>query len=105
MRAGIEFFRNNLKPDSGIEWEMSIAHLIPQTPFATMIGDSSLEGAGTFSIALGFWWHICFPGEIIQRTLLFNSRGCTREFSCAKAKKVLVPCTQEKIKSNKVKIK
>jgi hypothetical protein len=31
------------------------------------------EGAGGFLIALGFWWHICFPDEIIQRTLLFKS--------------------------------
>jgi hypothetical protein len=29
MRAKIEFFRNNLKPDSGIKWETPIAHLIP----------------------------------------------------------------------------
>ncbi len=38
-----------------------------------MIGDSSLEGADGFLIALGFWWHIRFPDEIIQRTLLFKS--------------------------------
>ncbi len=73
MRAEIEFFRDNLKPDSGINWETPIAHLIPQTPFATTIGDSLLEGAGGFLIALGFWWHICFPNEVIQRTLLFKS--------------------------------
>jgi hypothetical protein len=33
---------------------MPIAHLIPQTPFAMTIGDSSLEGAGGFLITLGF---------------------------------------------------
>jgi hypothetical protein len=54
MRAEIKFFCNNLKPDSGIKWETPIAHLIPRTPFATTIGDSLLEGAGGFSIAL-FW--------------------------------------------------
>jgi hypothetical protein len=32
-----------------------------------------LEGAGGFSIALGFWWHIRFPDKITQRTLLFKS--------------------------------
>jgi hypothetical protein len=63
----IEFFRNKLKPDSGIEWETPIAHLIPQTPFAMTIGDSSLEGAGGFSITLGFWWHIHFPDKVVQR--------------------------------------
>ena len=62
-----------LKLDSDIEWEMSIAHLIPWTPFATTIGNSSLEGAGGFLIALGFWWHVPFPNEIIHFTLLFKS--------------------------------
>jgi hypothetical protein len=52
---------------------MPIAHLIPQTPFATTIGDSSLEGAGGFSITLGFWWHICFPDKVVQRTLRFKT--------------------------------
>jgi hypothetical protein len=55
MRCEINFFRNKLKPDSGIEWEMPIAHLTPQTHFATTIRDSSWEGAGGFSITLGFW--------------------------------------------------
>jgi hypothetical protein len=72
MRAEIEFFRDKLRPDSGVEWETPIAHLIPRTPFATTIGDSSLEGAGGFYIKLGFWWHIEFPAEIVQRTLLFQ---------------------------------
>jgi hypothetical protein len=54
MHYKIEFFCNKLKPDSGIEWEMPIAHLIPRTPFATTIGDSLLEGTGGFSITLGF---------------------------------------------------
>ena len=75
MRAEIEFFPDKLKPNSGIEWEMPIAHLIPWSPFATTIGNSLLEGAGGFSIVLGFWWHICFPAEIIQRTLLFKSNN------------------------------
>jgi hypothetical protein len=52
---------------------MSIAHLIPCMPFAATIGDSSLEGSGGFSIALGFWWHICFPDEVVQHTLGFVS--------------------------------
>ncbi len=54
MHYEIEFFCNKLKPDSGIEWEMPIAHLIPQMPFAMTIRDSLLEGAGGFSTALGF---------------------------------------------------
>ncbi len=69
----IEFFCGKLKPDSGIKWEMPIAHLIPRMPFAMTIGDSSLEGAGGFSITLGFWWHIHFPDEVVQRTLQFKT--------------------------------
>jgi hypothetical protein len=52
---------------------MPIAHLIPQTQFATRIGNSWLEWAGGFLIALGFWWRIHFPNKIIQRTPLFKS--------------------------------
>ncbi len=42
-------------------------------PFATTIGDSSLEGAGGFSVTLGFWWHIHFPDKVVQHTLLFKT--------------------------------
>jgi hypothetical protein len=34
-----------------------------------------LEGAGGFSITLGFWWHICFPDEVVQHTLQFRSNN------------------------------
>ncbi len=73
MHYKIKFFCNKLKPDSGIKWETPIAHLIPQTLFAATIRDSLLEGAGEFSITLGFWWHICFPDEMVQRTLRFKT--------------------------------
>jgi hypothetical protein len=43
--------------------------------FATTIKDSLLEGTGGFSIALGFWWHIRFPDEVVQRTLRFRSNN------------------------------
>jgi hypothetical protein len=75
MRSEIKFFRGKLRPNSGIEWETPITHLIPRTPFATVIGDSSLECAGGFSVALGFWWHIHFPKEVIQRTLRFRKNN------------------------------
>ncbi len=73
MRQEIEFFRATLLPDSGITWETPIAHLIPRTPSASSFGDSSLQGAGGYSIELGFWWHIDFPQEVKERTLLFRS--------------------------------
>ncbi len=73
MHYKIKFFRDKLKPDSGIKWEMPIAHLIPRMPFAMTIRDSMLEGAGGFFITLGFWWHIRFPDEVVQRTLQFKT--------------------------------
>jgi hypothetical protein len=73
MHYKIKFFCNKLKPDSGIKWEMPTAHLIPRTPFATTIKNSLLEGAGGFSITLGFWWHICFPDKVVQCTLQFKT--------------------------------
>jgi hypothetical protein len=75
MRYESEFFCNKIKPNSGIKWETPIVHLIPRMPFATTIGDSLLEGAGGFSTTLGFWWHICFPDEVIQRTLQFKTNN------------------------------
>ncbi len=48
MHYEIEFFRDKIRPNSGIEWDTPIDHLIPQMPFAMTIGDSLLEGAGGF---------------------------------------------------------
>jgi hypothetical protein len=73
MHYKIKFFCDKLKPDSGIKWGTPIAHLIPRMPFATTIGDSLLEGAGGFSITLGFWWHIRFQDKVVQRTLQFKT--------------------------------
>jgi hypothetical protein len=75
MRSKIKFFCDKIKPDSGIEWETPIAHSIPRTPFATTIGDSWLEGTGGFSTTFGFWWHIRFPDEVVQRTLQFKTNN------------------------------
>jgi hypothetical protein len=72
MRQEIEFFRDKLQPNSSILWETPIAHVIPRSPTATAFGDSCLEGAGGYSIELGFWWRIDFPEEIKRRTLLFK---------------------------------
>ncbi len=75
MCLKLEFFCNKLKPDSGIEWEMPTAQLIPLTPFAKTIGDSSLESLGGFLITLGFWWHVCFPDEVVQHPFRFRSNN------------------------------
>jgi hypothetical protein len=75
MHYEIKFFHIKLKPDSGIKWEMPIAHLIPRTPFAMTIRDCLLEGTGGFSITLGFWWHINFPDEVVQCILQFKTNN------------------------------
>jgi hypothetical protein len=39
-------------------------------PSFTSFGDSCLEGASGYCTLLGSWWHIPFPDEVKQRTLL-----------------------------------
>ena len=78
MRSEIEFFRMALASKSDVLWETPIAHLIKKTPFAVTVGDSCLDGAGGYSTGLGFWWHLSFPQEVVDRTLLHkpdNSDG------------------------------
>ena len=75
LKKEIEFFREQLSPDSNIRWETPIALLIPRTPTATVFGDSSLEGAGGYSTDMGFWWHIAFPDEIVKRTLIHRKNN------------------------------
>ncbi len=78
MCQEIDFFCEKLLPDSDIKWETPIAQIIPRMPMFTSFGDSCLEGAGGYSILLCYWWHIPFPKEIMQCTLLHkkdNSDG------------------------------
>jgi hypothetical protein len=64
MRQEIEFFCKKLLPKSKICWESPIAHIIPRMPTFITFGDSCLEGAGGYSLSLGFWWHLPFPEEV-----------------------------------------
>ncbi len=70
MHQEIEFFCKKLLLESNISWETPIAHIIPWMPMFTSFGDSCLEGAGGYSILLGFWWHIPYPEAVKQHTLL-----------------------------------
>ena len=70
MHQEIDSIRKKLQPSSGITWETPIAHIIPRMPTATAFGDSCLEGAGGYLISLGYWWHLPFPEEVIQWTLI-----------------------------------
>jgi hypothetical protein len=70
MRQEIDFFCKKLQPSSGITWETPIAHIIPRMPTATAFGDSCLEGVEGYLISLRYWWHLPFPKEVIQQTLI-----------------------------------
>ena len=71
MRQEIEFFRQRLGPDSDVNWHAPIAHLIKRMPLGKFYGDVCLDGAGGYSIELRVWWHLAFPDEVVQRTLLY----------------------------------
>ena len=75
MRYEIEFFREELPASSGTRWETPIAHIVKRSPSFTCYGDSCLDGAGGYSVELGFWWHIKFPDDIVQRTLLHRANN------------------------------
>jgi hypothetical protein len=77
MRLEIEFLRDKLLPQSDIQWETPIAHIIRRMPSASAFGDSSLIGMGGYSLDLKFWWHLTVPEEVQQRTLLHkvDNRG------------------------------
>jgi len=44
--------------------------VIPRELTASLFGDSSLTGCGGYLLELKFWWHIDFPIEIVEQTLL-----------------------------------
>jgi hypothetical protein len=69
-----------LNPDSGIKFETPIAHLIPRTPTASIIGDSSLLACGGYSVTLKCWWHLNFPKEVVERTLLHLKDNLDKNF-------------------------
>jgi hypothetical protein len=70
MRKELDFIQQALRPDSGINFKTPIAFLIPRTPTALAFGDSSLLACGGYSTEFKFWWHLAFPQEIVEKTLL-----------------------------------
>jgi hypothetical protein len=61
MQDELNFIADTLKLNSGIKFETPIAHLIPRTPTASIVGDNFLLACGGYSITLKFWWHLSFP--------------------------------------------
>ena len=80
MQEELNFLSSALLPESGIKFETSIAHLIPRIPTASIIGDSLLVACGGYSITLRCWWHLSFPKEVVERTLLHLKDNSDRTF-------------------------
>jgi hypothetical protein len=80
MREELSFIASALNPDSGIKFETPIAQLIPRTPTASIIGNSSLLACGGYSVTLKFWWHPNFPKEVVERTLLHLKDNSDKNF-------------------------
>jgi hypothetical protein len=69
MCEELNFISEALKPDLGIVFETPIAHLIPQIPTASTVGDSSLLSCGGYWTILKFSWQLWFSPEVIAITL------------------------------------
>jgi hypothetical protein len=80
MQDELNFIKKALSPNSSIKFQTAIGHLIPRTPTASIIGDSSLLACGGYSIELKFWWHLFFLKEIVERMLL-HLKDNTDEYS------------------------
>ena len=80
MRNKLNFLSKALEPDSGIVFETPIGHLILRMPTTSIIGDSLLTTCGGYLITLKFWWHLLFPKEVVERTLLHLKDNSNRMF-------------------------
>jgi hypothetical protein len=80
MQEELSFIADALKPDSGIKFKTPIAHLIPRTPTASIVGDSSLLACGRYSITLKFWWHFSFPENVVKQMLLHLKDNSDKSF-------------------------
>ena len=69
MRNELNFLLYALSKNSGITFETPIAHLIPRTPTASLVSNSSLTACGGYLITLKFWWHLTFPSSVVKRML------------------------------------
>ncbi len=93
MRDELNFIAHALKLDSGIKFETPIAHLIPRTPTASIVGNSSLLACGGYSITLKFWWHLSFPENVVKQTPLHlkdNSDKSLISINCLKYFTIIV---------------
>ena len=66
MKEELDFLLKVLEPEVSIKFETPIAHMIPRTPTASLLGNSSLTVCGGYSLELKFWLGIDFPIEIVE---------------------------------------
>jgi hypothetical protein len=69
MKAELLMIRQIMEKPDTFAWSSPIAHLIIRTADYTAWGDSSLYGAGGFSLDLHFWWQYDWPKEIQARNI------------------------------------
>ncbi len=72
MQDELNFLMQALLPESSIQFETPIAHLIPRIPTASVVGG--------YSITLRFWWHLSFPNEVVTRTTLHLKNNSDETF-------------------------
>ena len=83
--------------DSSLKWSSPIANLVPRVHDAVAAGDSYLRVAGGWSTDLGFWWHLEWPKEVVQRTLLYlknNKQGKFISINILEYATVIINCAE-----------
>jgi hypothetical protein len=80
MQEELDFIRQALQEDLGIDFETPIAFIIPRIPTALLFGDSSLQSCGGYSFKLKNWWYdMCN----------FHKRSCYGHFYTSKTTKTV----------------
>jgi hypothetical protein len=69
FRAELAMIQAILNNPAKYSWSSPIAHLIPRIADYEAWGDSSLYGAGGFSLDLKFWWQFDWPKNIQDRNI------------------------------------
>ena len=93
MRDKLNFIADALNPDLGIKFKTTIAHLIPRTPTALIVSDSSLLACRGYSITLKFWWHCSFPENVVKQMHLHLKDNLDKLFislNCLKYDTIIV---------------
>lgn len=69
LEAEVAFFRDALRPDSGIAFDSPLSHAIKRQSNLLTAGDSCLVSGGGFSTVMQFVWYLDYKPEVVNRTL------------------------------------